>query len=55
MGDWLQLPLPASAPVMLPRLLMMNKGVSAYALCYAEAATFLRGICGAGATIEDLP
>ena len=53
-GDWLSLPLPQSAPIILPRFLMMSKDRSPFEISYEEAAKYLKGICGDNATIEDV-
>ena len=53
-GDWLLLPLPTTATILFPRQLMMSKEQSPYAICYEAAAELLRGVCGEGATVENL-
>ena len=53
-GDWLHLPLPSYAELLLPRQLMMDTTKSPYTNSYEAAAEFLRNICGAAATVESL-
>lgn len=53
-GDWLLLPLPASAEILFPRQLMMSTTESPFAICYETAAALLQRLCGPDTIIENL-
>ncbi|GAB3669359.1 hypothetical protein GCM10027594_34270 [Hymenobacter agri] len=56
-GDWLQglgQALPATAPIMRPRELMMQENTTTYRQAYAVASEYLHQFFGDQATVEDL-